>query len=47
MTIVGTAVYSIVGLFWLKICYQGSGCRGFAPVLLYYFFPETFFVLSV
>jgi hypothetical protein len=34
--------YSIVGQFWLTICYQISGYSGFALALLYYFFPAIF-----
>jgi hypothetical protein len=39
MASLAVVVHSIVGQFWLTICHQVSGFRGFAPVLLHYFFP--------
>jgi hypothetical protein len=45
MTSSAVVVHSIIGQFWLTICYQVSGYRGFAPVLLHSFSPNIAFVL--
>jgi hypothetical protein len=39
MQSVGIAVYSVVCLFWLMICYQRTGCRGLPQ-----YFHITFFL---